>query len=77
MNDERYTQTVAALVDALEHVGAVDPEDGCMAMFPERSRRTPDPLKVNHYWTPAKHVAELLVNHVGIEFFAETAEEEA
>lgn len=69
MTDERYAKTVAALVEGLERVGAVDPEDGCMPMFYESDKRKAE-HGPNCYWTPAKHVAELLVNHVGIDFFA-------
>lgn len=74
MTDKHIAKTVAAVSEALGRIGAVDPEDGCMAMFPQQSRRAYDPLRQIHYWTPAKHVAELLVNQLGAGFF--TAREE-
>lgn len=73
MTDERYSRVVAALVDALDRVGAVDPEDGCMPLFYESDKRKAE-HGPNCYWTPAKHVAELLVNQLGIGFFADERE---
>jgi hypothetical protein len=70
VSDQRYARTVEALVAALDRIGSVDPEDGCMPLFYRSSKRKAE-HGPNCYWTPAKHVAELLVNELGIEFFGE------